>query len=442
MIFQYLPEMANFISIKTVIKKKTKLLIMLINLLKNSVLTKISVVIIVTLNILSCNSKSAKLKELLKPATAQRENKFEVYCADTIIINVPVNKFSSYTQTSIYNDSLLYCVHFSKPLTIDIYDIVNKNISNEIKVPEYAVATKRVGDLCVHKPDSIFFLESHPVAINLIDTIGRMINKYDAKNGMDETDISSKRPLEFIFPTFLSYRDPIYLPNRKELVLLTHPVDSEISTGYEEINRIGIFNLEKNKLDRFMAKPEGVFKERGNLCFNYDLSLPYFIEVDSILYVTYPIDHYIYAYDINSGKLLFKSPGNSKIPEKLEPPVRRSRINDTQYAWNYRIQIPFYGPLFYNKKLKMFTRNFHFRQDLKLNNGKLNDGSRRKGSVIILDSTLKIVGETFFENGELGVLKCLPMSDGFLMAPNSFKQESDDILAYKYKYEIRKIDDK
>jgi len=412
---------------------------MLINLLKYRVLTKISIVITLSLSLLSCNYESAKLKELLKPPTAQRENKFEVYCADTIIINVPVDKFSSYTQTSIYTDSLLYCVHFSKPLTIDIYDIVNKNISNEIKVPEYAIATKRVGDLCIHKPDSIFFLESHPVAINLIDSKGIMINKYNATNGLDETDISSKRPLEFIFPTFLSYRDPIYLPKSKEIVVLTHPVDSEISTGYEDINRIGIFSVENNKWDRFMAKPEGVLKERGNLCFTYDLSVPYFLVVESILYVTYPIDHYIYAYDLKNGKLLFKKPGNSKIPQSIEAPIRRSKIMDSKYSWNYRIRIPYYGPLFYHEKLKLFTRSFHFKIEDKNMNNKKPYGSERIGCVIILDDDLNIVGETIFENGELAGLSSIPMSDGFLMAQNSFKEENEDVLSYKFKYEIRKI---
>jgi hypothetical protein len=399
----------------------------------------IIVAIIILLN--ACNGPNKNLLKSLKSPKVERKNQYEVFLSKTLNIPIPTDKYSKYNDFAIFNDSLFYGVNISRSLTIDVYDIVKEKFCYDIKVPEYLIRTKRIENLYVQSPDSIFFLESHPPSIYLINSKGELLKRFDAQKGLDEFENNKEVPNPLSFVTLFIYNNPVFVSSDNELFTIAHPVGAEIMTGYEEVNRIGIYDISNDKWKKFMVKPEGILKEKGKLFYTYDLSLPYFLVVDSLIYISYPIDHDIYTYDIKTGKLLSKTPGNSNSNETLSAPLSASKIEDTQQSWNFRVQTPFYGPLFYNKKMKMFTRFYHFKQALKMQNGKINNGSKRKGSIIIFDNNLNIVGETFFKNGTLGVLKNIPMSDGFLMGINSFVQNNDNYLIYKYKYELKRIND-
>ena len=74
-----------------------------------------------------------------------------------------------------------------------------------------------------------------------------------------------------------------------------------------------------------------------------------------------------------------------------------------------------------------------------MSNGKLNNGSKRTASIILMDAEFNIVGETLFENGSLGVYKSIPLPDGYLVAPNQEYWKYEDQLIYTTKLVIEKL---
>jgi hypothetical protein len=393
--------------------------------------------LIVLITLTGCDDSNIKLGAYTEAPVVSRVDKYELYLAKSIDISIPKLKFSNYNEFAVFNDSLLYCVNIRKPLTIDIYDLINEKFAYEINVPDFFVKSNNVANLFIHTLDSIFFQESYPPSVVLINSEGDLVKRFDTDENIEDFISDSDVPTLYTFATMFQYRNPVFIPKTNELIMITHPIGAELRPGYDDVKRLGIYDIKNYKWKKFFAKPEGIMKTKGNLYYNFDLSIPYLLVVDTLAYITYPMDHYIYVYNINSGELLFKRAGNSKLDVNMPYPLPPSKIEDSQSAWNIRIQTPFYEPLFYNSKLSMFTRNFHFEQELKDENGRLNDGVERKGSVIIFDNELNIVGETIFENGDLGVLKSIPLSDGFLMGDNTFKLKNDDTLIYRRVYKLR-----
>ncbi len=388
----------------------------------------------------SCNNPNEKLSILLKSPEVDRENRYEVYVSKKLNITVPKTKFCEYHEFAIYRDSLFYGVHITNSLNIDVYNLVNESFAYDIKVPEYLVKTNKIMNLFIQTPDSIFFQESFPPSVLIINSKGDLIKRFNIENNFENFENNADIPGLYTFHTIIGYIDPIFNSSKNLLYLIMHPIGAHNSRGgYKNTYRVGVYDIEKANWLSFFGRPEGIMKFKGKLFYNYDLSIPYFLIVNDTAFITYPMDHYIYIYDISSGELIYKKAGNSQYCNKLPNPLKTSKIRDTQAAWNFRIQIPFYGPLFYNSKMNMFTRIFHFRQPLKDVNGKLNSGKNRKGSIIIFDKDMNIVGETVFKNGSLGILKSLPLSDGILMARQPHYWQSDDTLVYRYKYEIRLI---
>ncbi len=163
---------------------------------------------------------------------------------------------------------------------------------------------------------------------------------------------------------------------------------------------------------------------------------PYFTINKKKIFISYPIDHYVYIYDLDGNFLEQKLVSASELKE-LPTPLNYSKIKNHEYVRNWWIPIPFYESFNYHSKSHLYTRIFHQSQPLKKINGKINDGSNRKGYIIIYDELFNKLGEVAFDQGQLGVYKSLPLSDGYLIAPNEkhWKNENEFVEKYVYKFQ-------
>ena len=90
---------------------------------------------------------------------------------------------------------------------------------------------------------------------------------------------------------------------------------------------------------------------------------------------------------------------------------------------------PFYGNLYYHKDRNMYTRVVYYPQELVDSKGYINNGKDRTASVVILDESFNIIGETKFVNGGLGVNAYLPTSTG-LVVSEQVANDTCDFLNY------------
>lgn len=131
-----------------------------------------------------------------------------------------------------------------------------------------------------------------------------------------------------------------------------------------------------------------------------------------------------------------KIPCYSQYANDIPSPMRNEQINSCQLNWNFRVQTPFYGPLYYHKEIDMYTRIFYHSQPL-VQDGKINDGENRTSSIVIMDNNFNIVGETIFENGQIGVYSSLALPDGLLVSPQ-MNVDTLKVLNYSNKIQIFK----
>ena len=101
--------------------------------------------------------------------------------------------------------------------------------------------------------------------------------------------------------------------------------------------------------------------------------------------------------------------------------------------------MPLYDNINFHENIGLYSRIAYHEQPLKMDDGKLNDGSKRTASIILMDENFNIVGETLFENGSLGVYKSIPLPDGYLIAPNQQYWKYEDQLIYTTKLLIEKL---
>jgi hypothetical protein len=197
-----------------------------------------------------------------------------------------------------------------------------------------------------------------------------------------------------------------------------------------KIPRVGIYNLKNNNWFGFFATAGNVESNRPGKSYPYDIEHPYLTKAENDhVIVSYPMDHYLYLYDSKTMKLLRKEPCYSKYVSSFPAPPSNSEMDDCQKNINFRIQVPFYGPLFYHEKVKKYSRIIHHPQHLIDDSGNISEGTQRMASIIFMDDEFNIIGETVFDNGALGVHSYFPLSDGILFSSQN-NNEKEGYLSY------------
>lgn len=352
----------------------------------------------------------------------------------------------NYTHTIIIKDSL----DIRLPGTIDIHffkkdidkgifyglqkneiikiDLNAKQFVRKIEVPSFYI-TSKLSSIHVINKDSILVTDS-PTSFILIDTKGEVLNKYS----IIESSLLPENSQIFTFPSYIQIqedRQNVYFP-------ILHYAYLVKPWEYKKSNRIGVLNLSSEKVTDFIVPTaKSAYIPKG---YNYpdDVLEPNLTVVNNSIIVTYPYDDVIEVYEL-SGEFRFRKRVSSQYILEASKPMEIKIHKVQQKRWNYRITMPFYDNINFHEAIGLYSRIAYHEQVLKMNNGKLNDGSKRTASIILMDENFNIVGETLFENGSLGVYKSIPLPDGYLIAPNQNYWKYEDQFIYTTKLQIEKL---
>lgn len=343
-------------------------------------------------------------------------------------LKLPKNNFSSYHSKYILDGRYLYGVNMKSPNIIDVYDLNGEEESVSIVVDK-SLLHDRISGIYVNTKDSIYFCQSDPNIIYLINSFGEVIdiwNEVDLKIRPTDHSVLSKYPITF--PTFLGQCSPIVIDD-----LMFIAIDpAGIYQGKKMVNRVGIYDLSKRSWVSFISEQPN---QRIGHSYPYDLEQPYITEGDDCILVSYPMDHYVQIFSIDNTNIVNKYPFYSQNAIDLSYPLKDRFMNSCQKNWNYRIQTPFYGPLYYHEELGVYSRVFYHSQEL-IYNKQINDGTTRKTSIVIMDNDFNMIGESVFDNGQIGVYSCLPLPDGYVVSPQ-LNIDTLSMLNYSNKIEIK-----
>ncbi|WP_430410677.1 hypothetical protein [Kordia sp.] len=343
---------------------------------------------------------------------------------DSLDIRMPASVGISFFKND-FKDAILYGLQKNEIIKVDIKA---KKIAGKIKIPDFYI-TSKLSSIHVITKDSILVTDAE-TSFLLINDKGEVLKKYDIT---ENSILPENSQIISILPQIRlqESQQNVYFPVL-HYAYLVQPWE------YKNSNRIGVLNLASEKVTDFIiptAKSAALSKG-----YNYpdDVMEPNLTVTNTNILVSYPYDDTIEIFDL-SGKFLFRKKITSKYISEIPAPMKKEAYKVQQKNWNYRITMPFYDNINYHEAIGLYSRITHHEQALKMSNGKLNNGSKRTSSIILMDSEFNIVGETLFENGSLGVYKSIPLPDGYLIAPNEEYWNYEDQLIYTRKYKIEKL---
>ncbi|MBK8292091.1 MAG: DUF4221 family protein [Flammeovirgaceae bacterium] len=378
--------------------------------------------------IISCNKEKniTELASLLTAPNADFRDSLDIIL--NIEVKIKADSNFTYLRPTIFSDTILLAYVKEKENIISIFNLKTKSHVRDFEISPLIQNRDKYSTFYIHNLDSIFMLTSNNTSIYLLNGNGGLIKSWSS------FDLGITPPNTYIFPYFLPQHS-IYFNSKTNLVYASLiPGYFPTSSNFEDVPQQVVFNLASNIIKLKYGPPEGVMKMKGDLVFPGDLSFPYSLTINEATYISYPLDHFVYIYNNETGILVEKKAVCSSEIKNFPFPLPSEMIKDTQAMWNFRVQTPFYEPLNYHSKVKLFTRAVHHPQELKEMSGKLNTGKRRRTSVIILDSTLQIIGETFFNDGIYQINGAVPLSDGLLLYSNKGFNNNHAIPSLKYEF--------
>lgn len=340
---------------------------------------------------------------------------------------IPIRSKLTFLRSTIYGESLVYAFAKEEPGKLFVFDVIQGKFLREIVLDPEILDQDKMTTFYVLNPDSIFFMGSNGLSVRLAEGNGAVRSTWTA-------EVLGFGPVNnFLFPYFLPQYQA-YFQSRSLLHLTVVPAFFPTKKGYEDQPLQVVVDLSKDRTKLAYGPAEGVMRFKESLVYPTDISFPYALVRGDTTFVSFPMDHFIYVYNNKSGKLLSKHGAASRHVSEFPAPVPADESKDYQRMWNFRIQTPFYEPLFYHARAKLYSRTVQHPQALKDEEGLLNTGRHRTASVIIMDQHLRIVGETIFEDGGLPVHGSVPLPDGLLVKSHQTVSTIANIPRLKYAF--------
>ncbi len=346
-------------------------------------------------------------------------------------IKIKADSFQTFNRPTTYNDTILIASIKEEPGVLALFDIKNGKYLRKISVD--ILIEDKITSFYVHTLDSIFFLSSNNLTVTILGREGAIIKTWNSQDlGIGLSD-------PFVFPYFLPQYRPLYQSKLGLLHVSLIPAFFPTKSGHEDIPLQRVFSL-KQSIEKLRYGPsEGVMKLKKTGMYPADISFPYSLVIGDTTYVSFPMDHFIYVYNNTNGSLLFKSIASSRSVREFPLPLPEEELEDTQEIWNFRVQTPFYEPLYFHEKSKLFSRAAHHPQSLKDDMGLINAGKDRLTSVLILDKNLNVVGETIFKDGQHPIHGSIPVSDGLLFISSEPDSTIINIPHIKYEFSRKNL---
>ncbi len=360
--------------------------------------------------------KNNKLNELL---INKHENeslnisKIDYSRINKILIND--STYNTYHYATLWNDSILFALNHYTTNKIEIFNLVQNKHIKTIQIQRSLLKNRFINHFFIHNIDSIFiFTGTTNKNILLINSNGN-IKSIWRKNDFSRTQKGYLPSFEYAISS--SNRNMHLSNNRFYFILEPNGYDEE---GDPEVNRHGIYNLETKKWEGFYGSYNGVLKEKKDKIYHREQHVSFQLILKNICYITYPIDHRVYAFDLNNLKFIYKKEIGSSHIDKFPKPFAKSILRKRKNGLNkFYSETPYYGPLNYHKSVDKFSRFCRYKNK---NGGYLK-------TIIIFNENFDLEGEQFIDINQHSFLFETP--DGYISTPNQNYLNSTDTCIFQ-----------
>ena len=383
------------------------------------VMKKLAAIVIFFSVLNSCNND--KWAEYSEPDFSGNGDKVYLDKGDSVTVNVPEKHFNMFTNCQIFHDSLLYAYSLDDGRRLSLYNMNSGKFMYDITVDKNTSGVVRINNFTVVSEDSIFFSTSPKTGLVLVDSRGRKLDMWTDGDMVISPEMEPSLSERYAF-SIASYLENFQYDKGKNLIYsVLSPFSAYDELGDPEVRRHGIYNLSSRKWEKVMAPYEGVLKYKGesNVYF-YDMHHPYQIVIDDLMYVTYPVDHRVYTYDMNTGKLLKEKDISPSCATRFDRPLDYSLTNDRELN-QLRRSTAYYGPLYYHPDTRCFSRFYNLRQV---------EGREAERAIVIYDMDFNIVYEKIFKLNEIS--RIVPADDGIVVICTD-PYDADTFALVKYK---------
>lgn len=362
-----------------------------------------------------------------------KEDSLALKLADSLLISIDSEVLPRYPEVFLFKDSILYGRN-----GLDFYTF---DLKKEQYLRSFSVDPNFKSDIAgfyVATPDSIF-LASEPKVLSLINSNGQILKTWR----LPEDRLGPKYD-GYDINYFSRWVQPIqYVDQKSSLIHLSFTnVDIWFFDDKNNYPGHGVFDFKHgNWLSEFGIYPDSYF-EKG-IKYPHVYTTPSVLAVDSITYISYPLDHYIYLFNNLTGSFIRKAQIQSNYLQETTEPLAFEN-NDLQAERYFIIQSGYYGDLNYHKEIKKFTRIVRHNNELYLANEKLNKPQNKELSVLVMDDSLNVLLEAPMVNfdklagfgGDRRLSAGLATSDGFIGTEKYDDFSSEDLLYYNLKFII------
>ena len=240
--------------------------------------------------------------------------------------------------------------------------------------------------LLVANEDSVYILASYQRKLTLMNKNNRVLNRTLLYENPNQKNADERG----VFPLG-NYANPMSI-NTNKIIIGGSPYDDYTLKSFYSKGKIGVVVDRRSKsIDYIMAMPKHFLEDYENdryLCSQQLLPGTTYNEKKNIAIINFLTDPYLYAVNLDSKKVDTHYAGSKEF-EGVE--LSKKIITDAGKEFDYFVKQPAFSEIVYDKYSDMYLRFVSFPNPKKI------DGNDGRGwciiSVILLDSTLKKVGE-------------------------------------------------
>lgn len=372
--------------------------------------------ILISLFIISCNSNTdiEKFESYISPNyQGLHKNNMDLIVSDTVYTTLPFVFYNRFCNFDLYHDSILYCSSAIEGTKLYRFNISSGKFEKMFELDPNLTLTKQIYMYKVLSEDSIFISMYPKSGLLLVNGDGTVLNKWFDKD-FEISSIQEKILNKEGFGISDCSRLQGLNVDKNKVWFVLSPGSSTDFLGNPDVNRHGVYDLEKKEWIKFMAPYEGVLKYKGIGRYYYDMQHPYQLLLNDTLYVTYPVDHKVYIYDAVNGNLLSETDISPSVATDLPYPVKD--YNDYKKLSELRRSTAYYGPLYYHSKADLFSRFYNI--DPNVDSG--------KRVIIVYDRDFNILCEKTYHINDISGIH--PTKNGFLLNP--YREMEEDTITF------------
>ncbi|MGW8122701.1 hypothetical protein ACV07N_08570 [Roseivirga echinicomitans] len=221
-------------------------------------------------------------------------------------------------------------------LNFTIYDMKNGEILRHDSLQTIDVT---VGQTTFKSFDSIYF--NMPERSNLIrfDSAGIIKEKIDMSALKLDWMVDGS---PFGLHNSISQGNILFINQGNRMVFVNNPFDFWYYSDKTKIKLIVEYDPSSNTVVSNFGERKN-FMTQGDFEVPDKYTYPYLTLADENLYASYPLDHQVYKYDLNTSELVNSACVSSSNIKRLPDPLRKS--SSSQESINFQISSPSYGQI-------------------------------------------------------------------------------------------------